>query len=176
MLDLDLFKVTIYKIKITGWQEHKSRILSLVPFDKEKYHYGTLSYSDYFTEDKHSYESEILNLFKPYMKEFEQIYTISEYSNVWCQGYVNSDWHEPHNHGCYGHSCIFYAHFDSESHPPTEFVSPFPSISGDIEGVRPPVEEGDLIIFPSMLVHTAPPSGSDKERIIFSFNIKTMPL
>ena len=174
MISADLFKVTIHKIKISNWQEHKSRILSLVPFENKKYqNIENISYTDYFSEETASYKTEIINLIKPYMVEFEQIYDIINYGDVWCQGYMNSDWHPPHNHGFIGHSCILYAHFDPEVHQPTEYTSPFPHGKGLIGGVRPDVEEGDLVIFPSFLTHTAPPSGSDKERIIFSFNLDT---
>ena len=50
------------------------------------------------------------------------------------------------------------------------FTSPFP-IEGTMGSVSPNVSEGDLIIFPSSLLHTAPPHKSDEDRIVFSFNL-----
>ena len=172
MISLDLYKVVIHKINISNWQQHKNRILSLVPFSSEKFNTNEeLSYSDYFEKDRH-YGDELLDVIKPHLADFEKMYKICDFGVPWCQGYLHSDWHSPHNHGSQGYSCIFYANYDSEVHQPTEYTAPFPDIFGNIGGARPEVEEGDLVIFPSFLVHTAPPSGSDKERIIFSFNLK----
>ena len=48
---------------------------------------------------------------------------------------------------------------DSKVHRPTEYISPFPSIYGNIATRILEVEEGDLVVFPSFLLHVAPPSG-----------------
>jgi hypothetical protein len=175
----DLFRITIHKIKIGNWSEHKSRILSLVPFDSKKKSSRdqSITYTDYFKTEVDEYELEILKLLKPYLSNFRYIdennetFKIVQYSNVWCQKYLNADWHPPHDHGAMGFSCIFYADYDKTVHQPTGYTCPFPSVSGVKMGMSPNVEEGDLIIFPSFLIHTAPPSGVNKQRIIFSFNV-----
>ena len=172
MISQNLFEIVTHKIHISDWQQHKNRILSLVPFNSEEYLKDpTLSYGDYFDESR-LYSSELLDVIKPHLTDLEKLYTIHDYGNPWCQGYLQSDWHSPHNHGSEGLSCIFYAHYDSKVHRPTEYISPFPSIYGNIATRILEVEEGDLVVFPSVLLHVAPPSGSDKSRIIFAFNMK----
>lgn len=176
-LSKDLFKVVIHKIKIKEWQQNKSRILSLVPFDSKKTSNTdeVITYTDYFKESTDVYEKELLKLLKPYLNDFRyqnenSKFKIVKYSHVWCQKYLNADWHPPHDHGAMGLSCIFYAHYNSEIHKPTQYTSPFPDVTGIKMGTSPSVEEGELVLFPSFLTHTAPPSGVNKERIIFSFN------
>ena len=172
MISQNLFEIVTHKIHISDWQQHKNRILSLVPFNSEEYTKDpTLSYGDYFKKSR-LYSSELLDVIKPHLTDLEKLYTIHDYGKPWCQGYLQSDWHPPHNHGSEGLSCIFYAHYDSKVHRPTEYISPFPSIYGNIATRILEVEEGDLVVFPSFLLHVAPPSGSDKSRIIFAFNMK----
>ena len=176
MITENLFEIVTHKIHISDWQQHKNRILSLVPFNSEEYTKDpSLSYGDFYHQNRGSnlpYSSELLDVIKPHLTDLEKLYTIHDYGKPWCQGYLQSDWHSPHNHGSEGLSCIFYAHYDSKVHRPTEYISPFPSIYGNIATKILEVEEGDLVVFPSFLLHVAPPSGSDKSRIIFAFNMK----
>ena len=69
-------------------------------------------------------------------------------------------------------SCVLYVDFDVNEHRPTKFYAPFTNpYMGVIETVSPPVEEGNLIAFPSTLLHECPPCESSKPRTVFSFNI-----
>ena len=42
---------------------------------------------------------------------------------------------------------------------------------GTINKIAPPVSEGEILTFPSILLHESPASVSDKQRTIMSFNI-----
>ena len=77
-----------------------------------------------------------------------------------------------HNHGLSNISCVLYVEFDEKEHFPTTFYSPFPDpYYGTINKIAPPVSEGEILTFPSMLLHESPASLSDKQRTIMSFNI-----
>ena len=39
---------------------------------------------------------------------------------------------------------------------------------------NPDVKEGDIVFFPSQLLHYANPNTSDKERVILSFNMMSI--
>ena len=90
----------------------------------------------------------------------------------WYQRYGKHDFHELHNHGALGWSAVFYAELDPNEHVGTTFYSPFQDAAGDLISCTPPVEEGDLIMFPSFLLHEATPCRSDKTRAIISFNLR----
>ena len=61
-------------------------------------------------------------------------------------------------------------------HEATKFYSPFNDpATGDLMEYQPFVKEGDLVIFPSYLLHEGPVNKSDKERVIVSFNIMGEP-
>ena len=55
----------------------------------------------------------------------------------------------------------------------TRFICPFnDSVDGSNIDYVPKVKEGDIIFFPSFLMHQSTPTIDDTERIIFSFNLK----
>ena len=90
----------------------------------------------------------------------------------WYQRYGRHDFHELHNHGAIGWSAVFYAELDPNEHMGTTFYSPFHDVDGNLISCTPPVEEGNLIIFPSFLLHEATSCQSDKTRAIISFNLR----
>ena len=68
---------------------------------------------------------------------------------------------------------MLYIDFDPLVHNSTVFVSPFNHF---IEGMQlcyiaQSVKEGDLVLFPSFLLHYTQPNESDKKRTVASFNM-----
>ncbi len=97
-----------------------------------------------------------------------------EFGDLWFQQTKNYQRHSLHNHGSHGFSVIWYLEFDPDVHYPTKFYSPFPSALNrfSIGEKEIDTKEGDLVIFPSFLLHEQRPSFSDKRRTIVSFNLK----
>lgn len=81
--------------------------------------------------------------------------------------------HGVHNHGHSGWSAVLYVEFDPEYHTATKFYSPFNNPwSGRLQTFIPPVNEGDLVIFPATISHEALPNESERLRTIISFNLR----
>jgi len=120
------------------------------------------------------YEPVFLSMISPYLKQFlkRADYKFTEVSRVWTQRYSKGDYHAPHDHGPEGFACVFYAQLDPKVHLSTEFIQPWIPHTGNRDMESPDnVVEGDLVIFPSNLMHMAPPHMSDKYRTIISFNL-----
>lgn len=170
LIKTDIFVVSVIKFHIEEWKNKKDHILGMIPSenDAEKH----IKFTDYFESNSNEYKSLILELFKPYILEFHKIakYKFNGVTSIWCQKYNSRDYHVPHDHGSLGYSCIFYAKMNQE-HKGTLFFSPFNNEEGYHETSSIPVVEGDLIIFPSNLMHMAPPHDSDEERVIISLNL-----
>ena len=118
------------------------------------------------------YEPIFLSMISPYLTQFlkRADYKFCEVSRVWTQRYSKGDYHPPHDHGPEGFACVFYAQLDPNLHLPTEFMQPWIPHTGNRDMDCPDnVVEGDLVIFPSNLMHMAPPHMSDKYRTIISF-------
>lgn len=166
-----MFSIPIYKYQISNWKEKKKKLLDLYnSIEKVKYRNvitnWSLNPSEICSYGCKIIEEELI-LFK---EETNKNYSINSF---WFQKYENNMDHEIHTHGHMGFSSVVFIEFDPLKHRSTTFVSPFSSYS-DANLVRysPDVVEGDIIFFPSNIMHYCPVNLSKKERIICSFNLK----
>lgn len=84
--------------------------------------------------------------------------------NYWFQQYKTSDFHSWHIHDNGLFSCVYYVELNSES-PKTSF-----NLLGNEENIN--VEEGQILVFPSYLLHCSKPNQDLKTKTVISFNIK----
>lgn len=178
-MSLDVLKpwtVDFIKISIEDWQTKKEKILGLPDWGED-----SLWLNDHFTDFAYNYQA------APYTQEFLEILKPDliplvhhfaghfEVLSLWCQRYEKSQYMPAHSHGASGYSAILYAEFNEEAHESTTFIAPFKKFAdGDDLSWKPEVSEGDLIVFPSCLLHHAQPNKSDTQRTIFSFNMKML--
>ena len=164
------FWVPFWKIKVSNWLIKKKKLLNLVDWDNpeckiEKHFTDYYSESDYIKEfsDILLYELEL------FAKNFPEGFKIKE---VWAQRYTGYHFMNPHTHGPRGFSAVLYAEFNPKVHKPTTFYSPFNGfINGEPLEHAPEMNEGEMIIFPSSVLHFAEPSNSEEQRTIFSWNM-----
>lgn len=164
------FWVPFWQIKVNDWPNKKQKLLDLVDWDDPECNTET-HFTDYHS--KSNYLDSFIDLFlsdlKLFSENFNQGVRIKE---VWAQRYTGSHFMWPHTHGPVGFSAILYAEFNSEVHNATTFYAPFESFSdGEILEHRPVVEEGEIIIFPSSILHFVEPSNNKEQRTIFSWNM-----
>lgn len=158
------FSVPFYKYKVKNWQVKKKKLLDL------------------FNSLHHKVVGNVItspidiktNILLEEIKVFEKDIQIKFFSTeVWFQKYETNMNHAVHNHGPTGFSSVCFIEYNNNFHKPTTFISPFGNyITGELERYEPDVEEGDIIFFPSNLLHYAPSNLSNEIRIIMSFNLK----
>lgn len=86
-------------------------------------------------------------------------------NDIWFQQYHQGDTHGWHVHGS-TFTGVYYLEFSEES-PCTQLLNPF----SQNEIVNVDAKEGDILIFPSYVIHRAPEVKSDQRKTIISFNI-----
>ena len=173
-----MFTVPIVHYPIENWSENKKKILDALPpeDDSQLEPNGTGLYTDFFINGKvkelPSYFHTVVDVIKPYLKSFMDGNPV-EFVEMWYQKYYNMVEHKTHCHGFTGWSSIIYVEFDPKVHESTRFFSPFRQPwDCDVEVFQPKVKEGDMILFPSSLLHEAPVSRTDTRRTIISYNIR----
>ena len=83
---------------------------------------------------------------------------------LWYQQYQTNDLHGWHVHGGCQFTGVYYLH-QPEDAPKTMIIDPL------TQGVQTlDIKEGDILIFPSSVVHTSQRNKSDKIKTILSFN------
>lgn len=166
---------SLIKISVEDWISKKDKLLSLVNFKSENDYVPsgephTPSFTDFGIDKEYTSEDFFsilgLNINSFFGKDNLVCY------HVWCQRYVGSASMNIHDHGSSGISGVLYTEFDPSVHQATTFMSSGrnPWTGGTVYQT-PDVNEGDLILFPSYLMHYARPSLTTIPRTIFSFNI-----
>ena len=174
-----LFNVPIVRYPIENWSENKKKILDALPAEDEaQHHKPTGLYTDFFSnayadQDLPSYFHAVLNVIEPYLKNFMDGNTV-EFTDMWYQKYYKNVEHTTHCHGFNGWSSIIYVEFDPLVHESTMFYSPFTGLSpnGNVETCQINIKEGDMVLFPSSILHDAPLNRSDTRRTVVSYNIR----
>ena len=120
---------------------------------------------------------ECLDAFTPTLDEFQtesKSYGNMILTDLWLNVYETQHWQEKHIHSPGQWSAVYYVHFDPNEHKATNFYHPNETLlatAGITSNTLVPwVQEGDMIIFPSWLEHSAPMNKSSKMRSTISFN------
>lgn len=168
------FNFPILKNKLKGNSQIKTKLLSLIDQQKS----GELKQNDdYFTDSisrvdwdrRDDTEREWVKLVGPYLQKHftEEVKKIGlsqvQIFDLWFQQYDKGDTHGWHVHG-HNFTGVYYLEFSKDS-PRTQIVEPTTLKIIDVD-----VKQGDVIIFPSMFIHRAPPSKSKNRKTIISFN------
>ncbi len=185
-------EIKLYKHKIPNWEDHRDTLIGMIPkVDKHKdadhetdffledffantntedsspellgKHEQGWHHTDYLKETQIKYREYAHNLIKSLVEESLGNF---DFAKTWYSRQVKGEGHPEHDHGTIGFASVLYVKFNPEVHKPTEYRFPrtdrFTSL---------PVEEGEIVIFPSLLKHRAPINEVDEERIIIAINI-----
>lgn len=169
-----LFPVMVHKVKTKGWENYKSYLMDMIDNEQRpEYRPSEGFYTDYGRPQP--WREKIWGEFlEPQVREFMEI-TGTKLQDIWAQQYINLADHSAHQHQPVGYSLVFYASFDPEVHTATMLFRPYLDPNDVVNSnalFTPTVEETDILIFPSWLLHQAPPSKSLVPRTIIAFNVE----
>jgi len=168
------FNFPILKNKLKQNNKIKKELLHLIDSQesgelKQNDNYFTDSISKVDWDRRHDTERKWVKLVGPHLQKHfsEEIKKIglskAQIFDLWFQQYGKGDTHGWHVHG-HNFTGVYYLEFDKES-PRTQIVEPLSLRIIDVD-----VKQGDVIIFPSIFIHRAPPSKTSKRKTIISFN------
>jgi|TARA_R100001163_G_C5000306_1_gene149683 hypothetical protein len=92
-------------------------------------------------------------------------YEEASVTNLWFQQYNKNGKHGWHTHA-ENYTGVYYVKFSKDS-AKTELINPFSQNKKIIINAK----EGDIVMFPSYVIHRAPEQLNNSEKIIISFNI-----
>ena len=171
----DLFQVPCTIAHVPEWQDVKKDFLSIINWDDPRC-VDESFYSDFHTYfcqgEVPPYHNDLMEILKePIQFVVDSAPQPVEIPSSWCQKYGKHQMHPVHTHSVHGYSAVFYAQL-AEDHKPTNFFSPFVDPwNGFPDEITPELMEGDIIFFPSQILHQSLPHKSEQDRIIFSFNL-----
>lgn len=169
----ELFTIPFFPQRVDGWAEKKERLMKYISEDDlDRNELETFS-SDR-RNDGLTYIKPFCDIFREELNEFGKAAGLRklEVTSIWMIRYDRGDFHPVHNHKSTGFSGILYLDYDAAEHTPSVYVSPMNDPVTDCTMFKTPeVQEGDLIIFPSSILHYCAPSASDVPRRIVSFDM-----
>ena len=185
------FLQSFYQVSISDWATKKKKLMNLINWNDRECMFDDF-YSDYYKniktpDSKAPYTKQFINILKGDLNSFVIALEGSPLNRMnmdiriqilglWAQRYKNQQWMPPHTHEPYGFSAVLYADFDPKVHGATMFMSSFKNTLDMMDyNFQPEVKEGDIIFFPSSMIHFSKPHNSNKDRTIFSFNVDCQP-
>ena len=120
--------------------------------------------------DCENFEREWVIFLKPYLQklfiEFANEINVTECNikKIWFQEYHKDGEHSWHVHDS-NYTGVYYLNHDSS----VQNTNYYDQYNDEIKSFN--VKEGDVVIFPSFLLHKALPNTSSKKRLIVSFNL-----
>ena len=170
---LKLFPTVVYIIKTDEWGKYKNSLLETIKNTKDPaYRPRDGFYTDYGQAQpwrETIWDEFIEPNIRPLLKD-----THTKLQDIWAQQYINQAGFTAHQHQTVGFSCVLYAEFDPEVHWGTTMFRPYldpNDLSNSGSVTTPEVEEGNIIIFPSWLLHQVTPSDTQVPRTIVAFNL-----
>ena len=173
---MNKIEVPILKTKLKKHFEIRDKILDIINndlfkdwFQEDTYISDNIHKVDWFkAKDSNREWFKIIQqpLYETLLDMAESIgFTEIALEHVWFQQYQKKGKHGWHSHG-FNNTGVYYLEYDSKKNPPTEFLYP----CNLKEKFSINVEEGDIISFPSFVIHRAPENMSTKNKTIVSFN------
>jgi len=186
----DLFPQRVYKYHLDS-TEIKKMMLDRYNSYKDFSTNGTPSgwFCNVRTEFQGAFPQEIGNNYLEILKQWRYDIGLKDkpyVHEIWMNTYDHSHYQEPHTHLPGFYSAIHYVMFNPYEHEGTTFCNPQEQINSFMfdsefmdERLNPhilehadiPVEEGDVLIFPSNLKHFVKKNDSKHLRMTISFNI-----
>ena len=169
-----LHVVPYYTYKVKDWQEKKLKIQNAI--SHQVFTRNTANNVSFFDSDRENYRNYIndfLTIFSDELQEFGQELNLNslKIEDIWTVQYDKGDYHVVHNHGAGNLSAVLYLDYDEKEHSGTYFVPGQDNFNNRTEITSPTVQEGDIVIFPSNVLHFTVPNTSDKVRRVISFDI-----
>ena len=179
MIVIDPFRIPMIIIPVMNW-EKKKEYINLPEYTDAHLEQGVTVYTDFFdnyqSDTQPEYADRLFKALKPELEDFKCEKFLPEgpiqIPYAWFQTALKGNRHALHNHGQTGFSAVLYYDFDPEQHQATTFYCPFNHYNtGSEMSFTPRCNEGDLVIFPSYILHESQPHTSDKPRTIVSWNM-----
>ena len=180
----NMFNIPVVKYRCHNWSYKRQAFLDLL--NEQTLTMGEESvysdYGDYKTltaehsmglYDTPDYLNRVRELLKEEMTWFaNDLKADPQIVRAWFERALYKCHHPVHTHGHGGWSAVLFIEYDPTVHTPTVFIAPFNHfVTGMQLTYMPTVEEGDLILFPSFLLHYTQLNESHVQRTVASFNM-----
>lgn len=174
-----LFEIPFFKLSCSNWKQKKKELYKLVKNQELARHEHNifLTSKNVPFNNTDDYINKFTNLFAEEFTKFAKKcnYKTLRFKDIWTVVYDENDYQTPHTHGPIGWSGILYYEYDAKQ-PSTVFIQPWHNIKTGLTSMRSlDTQEGDMIFFPSFVMHFCPANHLKKKRKIISWDLQGVP-
>jgi len=170
-VDIIRIDTPIFKFRLAQHEELKSELLHLIEYSEAGKEEGqdSISRTDWRLDSERLYFQKLNIFLEPYLENIlfkEMYYSKFKIIGCWFQQYEKDDRHTWHTHLPSTWTGIYYLELPEDG-PRTTLLSPLKD-----KIITPEVDEGDIILFPSIIKHCSLKNASNKRKTVISFNIE----
>lgn len=176
-----MFTIPLVRLSARDWDRKKQQVRKFMsqtlikngnadPCRMLDTDYGTLDqeYIDWHREKVHE-------IFSDELSEFTRIINANGYeiTGSWFGRAQRGQAHLAHSHGTAGYSAICYVDYSPQHHQSTIFISPFRNFLDGSDLCHQPqdIKEGDIVFFPSSIMHMSPVNNNDMPRTVLAWDM-----
>jgi|TARA_R100001460_G_C3555186_1_gene175431 hypothetical protein len=170
-----LFEIPFLHLSCSDWKQKKKKLNKLTKNQELARGQHNIFYSSKNIPflDNENFIDNFTKLFQEEFQKFGQKYNYKKLhlKDVWTVIYNEHDYQTPHQHGPLGWSGILYCDYDPKQ-PSTVFVQPWHDLKTGFTGLKTlDIKEGDMVFFPSFIMHFCPSNNMKKKRKIISWDL-----
>jgi len=166
--------IPYYIYKANNWYQKKQQILNCIDFSLLKRQEMNAFETD-LHDTNNSYRDSFLEIFSQEMQEFGKEIGVDSFTveKIWTVEYKKNDFHDAHTHSRSNFTGILYLDFIPQEHSPTFFIfnQIDPITKKTLINYPRDIDEGDILIVPSDLLHYTRPNTSNLSKRVVSFDI-----
>ena len=174
-----LFEIPVFKVDCKNWKARKKKLKAITKnqeLSRKDYNTFRTSRGDCLTSTgiNENFADTFTNLFQKEFQLFGQMFDYKKLKikDIWTVAYEENDYQVPHQHGMMHWSGILYYDYDVKQ-PSTVFIQPWHSFNTGHTTLRSlETNEGDMVFFPSFLLHFCPNNPLKKIRSIISWDLE----
>ena len=154
----NLFEIPIFKISCSNWKQKKKKLDPII----NKHKLSRKNFNTFYTSKGGCLTGRGIN------DNFAD-----NFKDIWVVAYEQHDYQVPHQHGPLHWSGILYHDYVPEQ-PATVFIQPWHSFAthGYTNLKSLETKEGDIVFFPSFLLHFCPTNPLKKIRKVVSWDLE----
>lgn len=173
-----LFEIPFFKIACPNWKTRKKKLKSITKnhtLERKNFNTFHTSRGGCLTGRgiNENFADTFTNLFQEEFQSFGQTFDYKELKikDIWTVAYEQNDYQVAHQHGMTHWSGILYYDYDPQQ-PSTVFIQPWHSFNTGHTTLRSlETKEGDMVFFPSFLLHFCPNNPLKKIRSVISWDL-----
>lgn len=174
-MKLPVMTIEFYIIDVNNWQQKKDMFVEILrSTPKRQFKLDDPMVKFHTDRSDNNYRDDFCHIFQEEIREIEKETECDlTVQDVWSVKYAAGDFHSPHMHADSNFSAVLYFDYNFMEHTGTSVMLQNTNPKTNLTDIiTPNVVEGQILVFPSHLIHFTSPHYSNAPRGVVAFDLK----